>query len=357
MKGQSKSLILFAGVILGWSQGNAFCADKNLVPVKRSATSDWNRSDATGRYLRSAVARDPNNQLLHYYLANWYALNGQHIEAIKQYAIAYNLNQRGTVADYCLKAMFAYTNDSPQAKKANSEVLEKEAAINRAKARIESEGKMIGNNEVYNSEVAASYAKSNSAGRQAQAILDKAHKTMQDMRRARVLVKNGDGVLESMPAYPETLVRDVERKAQEQIQQTNAGASNAITLGKYLGGARQALIEDSASGLKTQFNPDRHGFSLSTEGTTLYIRNYSDLPSSASAPDANQEELLATPEKMILDSHSRSKNNLGPVLPKPFTARAGALPPNSNTEKSIDADLKVHGELLDRLKYGKVRSE
>jgi tetratricopeptide (TPR) repeat protein len=338
--------------LAAWRLSNrgVIAADNHLVPAKSSSADDWMTSQTTFEYLKSAVILNPKDQLLHYYLANWLALHGRHSEAMEQYREAYNLNQPGIVADYCVRAMAAYKGENTQAVKAK---LDTSAAIDRAKAQIQHEGDTIGD-EAYRSDLEAAYPAS-APERQVQERIDSWRETIERMRNARSTSTNSSGVSESLPVYSEKDIKDAEQEAQTELARYtryNISASDAANWDKKGAGMRQGRIRDTASGLMSQFSPDGRGFSLAPEGTDLFTRNYIYSPSLASKPEPNQEELVATQEKLVLDPHFRTTKNGKHVLPEPFAGKAGALPASDKVTQPINADLSVHGELLNRLRNG-----
>ncbi len=65
-------------------------------------------------YLRQAVSLEPNDPMVHYYLANALVHVGKHKEAIKEYQESYRLDPYGPVSGYCRKALETYRADVPE---------------------------------------------------------------------------------------------------------------------------------------------------------------------------------------------------------------------------------------------------
>lgn len=337
-KQRSTILVLATGAILYpsflplavWAQSVDFTSKALSAYKKRDFSS-------AVRYFVSAVAQEPKNQLLHYYLANSLTLSGQYGVARLEYQLAYDLNPSGLIASYCQQAMTQYRSIRSSANTVAPNFAS-EARIKEAKTKIVQQGQDVADKR-YASGMASAGQRRDLGQRQVETIGDAGDRLLEDMRNTRV---GAPGL--SIPAFSPGEIEAVRRNYEAQEEQAKQAAEYSARWHQMSARKHSKDIQDSAAGLASQLSPAKNGFSLVPEGTNLYIRTFASSPSSAA--HAIQEELLATPEKLILDPHFRPGKSTGHILPVPFAAKPGSLPAGNKSDQSINADLKVHGELL-----------
>lgn len=326
-------LTLASGAIL-WQSFLPLAVMADANDVRSLGLSAYSRGDYTAAigFLNSAIAAEPSNQELHYYLANALAMDRQFENARYHYWLAYHLDPLTLVAKYCLEAL-AIGNSAPSNLQQKS--YENVVRVDRARKQLMQQGQDAAQYR-YTRGVMSAGSRMDLGQKQMETIQNHENDALEEMRGMRLGTPNM-----SVPLYSSKQIEAVRQQYREQENQAKQAAQYSAASRRTSAIEKSNLIEDSASGLASQLSPNTTGFSLVPEGTSLYIRNYA---SSAASPPANADhrELLATPEKLVLDQHYRSGKNTGHIVPVPFAAKAGTLPSGS----SFSADLKVHGQLI-----------
>jgi hypothetical protein len=140
-------------------------------------------------------------------------------------------------------------------------------------------------------------------------------------------------------------IEAVERDYAERIKNAEGLAKEEASIKKAEVAKDASKMLSEVDNLRSQLTESRHlpgTPALQATGTNWYNRQYGDPRKSVvRKPEPPVDELLATPEKMILDSHTKGGGNKYRVVKDPMVAQQDKL-----KNHSPGTDLNVKGTLI-----------
>ena len=257
-----------------------------------------------------AVNQSPDLALAHYYMA----VSLEHLkrspEAIEQYKACYNLEPTGTLGKYCQQALKNYA----LMKETAPEQL-RQAASERDRANT-----------------FRSY--SGSPADQQQLKQDLITNEEDELN-----VVHYDKYGRALHVYQDSEIGKVKDNLEQARISTSPAAQAAVA-----GANKMIQIESDLSSQMNSAAGVSDSVRLSPTGTNLHVRSYDSSPKEKST----EQELLATQNKLIVESHTKEGKSTSKVVPAPLAASEDQLViDGKNSPGGSFAKLKVDGKLLE----------
>lgn len=306
------------------------------------------RYDRAALYFTLAADEDPDNALIHYYLADTFVRTQQHARAIKEYGTCYKLKPRGTVAEYCKKALSAYKHPLPSlhrgAGTAGSAVAEylagsmplksdQDELIARTKSLIRQELKLekSKHQQLYE---CYSQAALQQAEKEMQKISEEAGREMEAVSEPQMIMLGR--TVRYMPPDAEVArarIEEIKRQLAERSERVRGVAQAKAESYKRWSRERQDSLEEVAANLESQLDEPvgPSGVKLQPIGTDLYTRYYGSVRSAQKA-FGNRPPVVRV---------------VAPEAPAPaLRAEVERLPAQEQEKDGMHSERSVRGSLL-----------
>lgn len=267
------------------------------------------------QHLSIAIKQSPQLAMAHYYLAISLEHLGRVAEAIEEYRKCYALQSTGTLGNYCRQALANCSKEKA------TEIMASQAASE--KFILQNKGNARANDRIRMGEA------------QANDLQGKSQDEVEYMRHAK---------------YSRSQIEQVQRNYQDQIAQARVLAQQEALQKQEWSKQRGSLLDETLSNLNGQMSEavaTADSSHLSPVGTNLYVRSYATNAASRQEATSRPVELVATPEEMVLDAHSKGGKTVYHIIPAPLMARQDKINLNDENQSSaLFPKLKVHGKLL-----------
>ncbi len=288
-------------------------------------------------YFQAHLAKNQKDAVAHYYLANSLFKLDQVDAALVEYRKAYDLSPPGQLRTYCLTAIQkgeATRSQNPVAKTPSAD----EIAVSKALDRIKQQSDIVKSNKEQTSKANAKnlLGRGEYDGYKLQSERDAKIRALQqpDMIdiHGRAIYLDHSAEIEQLKRDYAARITEANRMAeQEAVAHKAAVAKDALKMD-----AEVQNLESQLTGTRSLPGTP----ALQATGTNFYTRQYGD-PRAKKKEEPVQDELLATPEKMVVDPHAKSGSNKYRVVKDPLVAeqdKLDAITPGTN--------LKVKGRLI-----------
>ena len=288
------------------------------------------------KHLSLAITQSPKLALAHYYLA----VSLEHLkrspEAIEQYRWCYALEPTGTLGNYCNQALQNYARvDLSTGAQTKSPTLAKTIATMTEQATLDK--------AIQTSLGGARAAERIRGGYRTAEILRREQTDQVNyMRSAMIYDDNGN----AHPMYSEAQIESAKSSYDRQIASVGNQAQKEALEYNSLAKQRTSAIDQTLSNLASQMSNSVRSsgsVSLSPVGTNLYVRTYAQ-DNSSPKEASNQPELIATQNKLIVESHTAGGKSTYNVVPEQLAASEDQLAIDAKNQSF--AKLKVHGNLI-----------
>lgn len=268
--------------------------------------------------LSAAMAQEPRNQTLHYYLANALVRLKEHARAVDEYKIAYLLDTKSKIGEYGRQAILAYKKPLPAlndeaflkvyylksdnkefSASANTPELDKVKNIIRRQANVEK-------NKHRSFSSHGQRVSKLIAEEQARAVDQKAEYDIQ--RLYDPIIYNPGPRANPLLADPELLRQKeeaIKKAAAEEKERILRQAEERSETYKTWERHKETALDEVAANLESQLEQPagRSGVKLQAKGTDLYVRNY--------IPFSSKTNLLAHPAVVRIVSQDGGNTGQG----------------------------------------------
>lgn len=292
-------------------------------------------------YFHSHLAKNQSDATAHYYLANSLLKLGQQEKALSEYRRAFDLSSDATMKRYCTLAIQKATANATQ-EASPAKPTADETAVTKSLERIKQQSELAKENRIRAGESDAK---------------DKIVRGKYDAKalQAELNVKINNLLQpDAIDIYGRPIYLDHSAEIDALKREYAGRIKEAERLGNEEASAKKAEVAKDATkmlkdvdNLRSQLTDTKHlpgTPSLQATGTNFYTRQYGDPRASATKKkESIPDELLATPEKMILDEHNRAGSSKYRVVKEPQIAEQDKLKLHTP-----GTDLRVKGKLIDR---------
>ncbi|MBS1956255.1 MAG: hypothetical protein JST89_18865 [Cyanobacteria bacterium SZAS-4] len=347
LKPRNLRMKMFGLLVLSALYSTAFAARAFAATAStelQQGIASYNASDhpRAVSLLHMHLSKNQNDAVAHYYLANSLLKLGQQDKANVEYRKAYELSKDPTLRQYCVQALQKAAAGQKVAAEQSEprELTKEESDVAKSLERIKRQSETAKDNKIRNGAADAKdkLVRGNHDVRQLEAERDmKIHNLLQPDAYSIT----GNPIYLDHTADIEAVKRDYANRIKEAqiLAKEEASVKNAEV-------AKEAstMLAD-VDNLRSQLTDTHHlpgTPPLQATGTNFYTRQYGDpRSSSVRKPAPPVDELLATPEKMILDSHTKDGGNKYRIVKDPMMAEQDKL-----KNHSPGTDLKVKGTLI-----------
>ncbi len=290
-------------------------------------------------YFQAHLAKNQKDAVAHYYLANSLFKLGQVDAALVEYRKAYELSPPGQLRTYCLTAIQkseATRSQNPVAKPPTAEEIVVSKTLDRIKQQseiVKSNKDQIGNANASNLRGRGKYdgyALENERDAKIRALLQP---DMIDIHGRPIYLDHSAEIEQLKRDYAARIVEAKQLAEKEAVDHKAAVAKDALKTDSEVQNLQNQLTE-------TRRLPGTPA--LQATGTNFYTRQYGD-PRARKKEEPIQDELLATPEKMIVDPHAKLGSNKYHIVKDPLAADQDKL-----DATTPGTHLKVKGKLIRR---------
>lgn len=285
------------------------------------------------------LAKNQNDAVAHYYLANSLLKLGQQEKAMSEYRKAYESSKDPTMRQYCVQALQKAAVEE-KSDSVSRPPTKEEIDVAKSLERIKRQSELAKDNKIRNGDADAK---------------DKVNRGTHDVReleaernlKIRNLLQPDAIDIYGRPIYLDHTadIEAVKRDYANRIKEAQALANEEASVKKAEVAKDASKMLSDVDNLRNQLRDSRHlpgTPALQATGTSFYTRQYGDPRSSTvRKPTPPVDELLATPEKMILDAHTRDGGNKYRVVKDPVMTEQYKL-----KDHSPGTDLKVKGTLI-----------
>ncbi|CAN5561145.1 hypothetical protein BH10CYA1_BH10CYA1_26130 [soil metagenome] len=303
--------------------------------------ASYNASDHSRAvsFFHAHLAKNQNDAVAHYYLANSLLKLGQQEKAMDEYRRAYDLSKDPTLRQYCVqaiqKATVAQKTDS-----APHTLSKEDADVAKSLERIKRQSELAKDNKIHNGDADAK-DKLNRGTHDVRELEYEREVKIRNLLQPDAISITGNPIYLDHTADIEAVKRDYANRIKE--AQILAKEESSMKKAEVAKDASKMLLD--VDNLRSQLTDSRHlpgTPALQATGTNYYNRQYGDPRSSVvKKTEPPVDELLATPEKMILDSHTKDGGSKYRVVKDPMVAQQDKL-----KNHSPGTDLKVKGTLI-----------
>lgn len=292
-------------------------------------------------HLNAHLAKNQNDAVAHYYLANSLLKLGQTDAAVLEYRKAYELSKDETLRQYCLKAIQHASQQTAGPSGINSQPASgKDSDVSKSLERIKRQSELAKDNKIRNGDADAKDKLTRGVHDVRQLELERDLK-IRNLLQPDAISITGNPIYLDHTAEIEQIKRDYANRIKEaQILAKEEANQKKDEVAKDA----NKMISD-VDNLRSQLMDNRHlrgTPALQATGTNFYTRQYGDPRSSAvKKPETYPDELLATPEKMLLDPHTTGGGNRYRIVKEPSMADQDKL-----KNHTPGTDLKVKGTLI-----------
>lgn len=332
-------LSLFAAAAL-IQPANAATTNSEL----QQGIASYNASDhaRASSYLHSYLAKNQNDAVAHYYLANTLLKLGQAENAISEYRKAFQSSKDATLKQYCLQAIQSASaggQAKPEPAMAAAS-MKQDSDVTKSLERIKRQSELAKDNKIRNGDADAK---------------DKLNRGTHDVRELEMerdlkihnLLQPDAISITGRPIYLDhsAEIEQIKRDYENRIKDAQLLAKQEANFKKDEVARDANKMVSDVENLRSQLTDTRHlpgTPALQATGTNFYTRQYGDPRSSAvKKPEPIVDELMATPEKMLLDSHTRGGGSKYRIVKEPVVGEQERL-----KNHSPGTDLKVRGTLI-----------
>jgi tetratricopeptide (TPR) repeat protein len=289
-------------------------------------------------YLQAHLAKNQKDGVAHYYLANSLLKLGRTADAMLEYRKAYELSPaNGKVREYCLLALqegAVTVKQEPVAKPPSADEVE----VAKTLATIKRQSEIVKLNktraEEANSGVFSGRGKYDEARMRSDCearVRLLQQPDMYDIHGRAIFLDHSEEIAKLRRDTEEAIARNKITAQQEEIARKAASERDA------------SKMQGDEENLRNQLTESRHlpgTPTLQATGTNFYTRQYGN-PRAEKKEEPIQDELLATPDKMVLDPHSKPGANKYRIVKEPLVADQDKLHNNAP-----GTDLRVKGTLI-----------
>lgn len=320
-------------------QSSAFAATASTE--LQQGIASYNASDHTRAVslFHTHLSKNQNDAVAHYYLANSLLKLGDRDKAMIEYRKAYESSKDPTLRQYCVQALQKGAVE-PKVDSAPRQLTKEEADVAKSLERIKRQSEIAKDNKIQNGDSDAK-DKVNRGKHDVRELEAARDMKIRNLLQPDAISITGNPIYLDHTADIEAVKRDYANRIKEAQMLANEEASV-----KKAEVAKQASKElADVDNLRSQLTESRHlpgTPALQATGTNYYSRQYGDPRSSiVRKPEPPVDELLATPEKMILDPHTNGGGNKYRIVKDPMMAEQDKL-----KNHSPGTDLKVKGTLI-----------
>lgn len=289
--------------------------------------------------LHMHLAKNQNDAVAHYYLANSLLKLGQQEKAMVEYRKAYEASKDPTLRQYCVQALQKAAVEQKVGSTPRP-LTKEESDVAKSLERIKRQSELAKDNKIQNGDSDAK---------------DKVNRGKHDVReleaerdmKIRNLLQPDAISITGNPIYLDHTadIEAVKRDYANRIKEAQILAKEEASVKKAEVAKEASKMLSDVDNLRNQLTESRHlpgTPALQATGTNYYNRQYGDPRSSlVKKPEPPVDELLATPEKMILDAHTKGGGNKYRIVKDPMMAEQDKL-----KNHSPGTDLKVKGTLI-----------
>lgn len=338
LKPRNLRIYLISLLALTALHSNAFAATASSELQQGIASYNASDHPRAVSLFHTHLAKNQNDAVAHYYLANSLLKLGQQEKALEEYRKAYELSKDPTLRQYCLQAIQKATV-APKQDAAPHQLSKEESDVAKSLERIKRQSELARDNKIRNGDADAK-DKLNRGTHDVRELEYERDMKIRNLLQPDAISITGNPIYLDHTADIEAVKRDYANRIKEaQILAKEEASAKKAEVAKD---ASKALSE--VDNLRSQLTDQRHlpgTPALQATGTNYYNRQYGDPRSSVvRKPEPPVDELLATPEKMILDSRTRDGGKKYRVVKDPMVAEQDKLKNQPGT------DLKVKGTLI-----------
>ncbi|MFN8555593.1 MAG: hypothetical protein U0103_29355 [Candidatus Obscuribacterales bacterium] len=327
-------------------------------PELQQGIASYNAADHSRAvsYLHAHLSKNQNDALAHYYLANSLLKLGQTEKAIAEYRKAYDLSKDQTMKQYCLQAMeqvspigISQNRDAARAgattqnsdiTKQNTEVSRQNSDVAQSLERIKRQSELAKDNKIRNGDADAK-------DKLTRGVHDVQQLQMERDMKIRNLLQPDAISITGNPIYLDHTaeIEQIKRDYENRIKEAQLLAKQEANYKKEEVARDANKMISDVDNLRSQLMDTRHlrgTPALQAVGTNYYNRQYGD-PRSAAVKKSEPyvDELMATPEKMLLEPHTTGGGSRYRIVREPSAAEQDKL-----KNHSPGTALKVKGTLI-----------
>ncbi|HEY9678433.1 MAG TPA: tetratricopeptide repeat protein [Drouetiella sp.] len=297
-------------------------------------------------FLQEHVAKNSKDATAHYYLANALMKVRQIDDAAAEYRKAYESSPANSqLRQYCIVALQKLEPSANPAggqssgASGSSAKLNPDSEVSKTLAHIERQTSIAKQNKAASGEANASFLMGRNRFDEGKLLSERNAKINQLLQPDMVDI-HGRAIYLDHSAEIEAIKRDYE----ERIKEAKLMAQEDAVKAKQKAAADSTKMSAELENLRNQLTDTkqlRDGAKLQAAGTNMYTRQYGD-PRTVAArkPDADQDEMLASQQKMILDPHTKPGTSKTRSSKDPLVAEQDKL------QESQETDLRVKGTLI-----------
>ncbi|HEY9731148.1 MAG TPA: hypothetical protein V6C89_04515 [Drouetiella sp.] len=339
--GNSRNYLLSLVAVL------AFNSPAEAAPVKselQQGIASYNASDHARAcsLLQAHLAKNQNDAVAHYYLAQTLMKLGQIENAVSEYRKAFQSSNDSTMKKYCLQAIQLASSSQQTKLEINKSVspVKTDSDVEKSLDRIKRQSELAKNNKIRNGDADAKDKLTRGVHDVNELIMERDMK-IHNLLQPDAISITGRAIYLDHTAEIEQIKRDYENR----IKDAQALAKQEANFKKDEVAKDANKMVADVDNLRSQLTDTRHlpgTPALQATGTNFYTRQYGDPRRSAvKKPEPYVDELLATPEKMLLDAHTRGGGNKYRIVKEPVVGEQEKLKTHSP-----GTDLKVRGTLI-----------
>lgn len=319
----------------------------NTSPELQQGIASYNVADhpKAVSHLNAHLSKNPSDAVAHYYLANSLLKLGQTENAMSEYRKAFESSKDPTLRKYCLQAIQHASDASATSANATQSTRtsagsKPDSEVAKSMERIKQQIETAKSNKIRNGD-------SDAKDKITRGVHD-VHQleAERDMRIHNLLQPDAYSITGN-PIYLDHTaeIEQLKRDYAARIKEAQALAKQEAEFKKAEVAKDANKMLGDVDNLRSQLMDTHHlpgTPALQATGTNFYTRQYGDPRSVAvKKPETYPEELLATPEKMLLDSRTKSGANKYRIVKEPLTAEQDKL-----KNHAPGTDLKVKGTLI-----------
>lgn len=307
-------------------------------------------------YLHAHLSKNQNDAVAHYYLANSLLKLGQAEKAIAEYRKAYDLSKDQTLKQYCLQAVEqispigvgqnrgpaipGLTKQTAVGAGQETGVSTPNADVAKSLERIKRQSELAKDNKIRNGDADAK-------DKLTRGVHDVQQLQMERDMKIRNLLQPDAISITGNPIYLDHTaeIEQIKRDYENRIKEAQLLAKQEANYKKEEVAKDANKMISDVDNLRSQLMDTRHlrgTPALQATGTNFYTRQYGDPRSAAvKRPEPYVDELMATPEKMLLNPHTTGGGNRYRIVREPLAAEQDKL-----KNHAPGTDLKVKGTLI-----------